>query len=63
MTTEDGMYAIKKFLIQSEEQRVLVKQEIEVSKLFDHPNLLHLLDSDVISVKVRYERFHLFLFT
>lgn len=51
--TEDGLYALKKVLIQSEEQLELVNQEIEVSKLFNHPNLLHLLDSDIIPVKVR----------
>jgi len=57
MTTEDGMYAIKKVLIQSEEQLESVNEEIEVSQLFDHPNLLRLLDSDIIPVKVRYQRF------
>jgi hypothetical protein len=32
--TEDGMYALKKVLIQSEEQLELVRQEIQVSPLF-----------------------------
>lgn len=47
------MYALKKVLIQSEEQLELVRQEIQVSSLFKHPNLIRLLESSIISVKVR----------
>jgi hypothetical protein len=47
--TEDGMYALKKVLIQSDEQLEFVNKEIEVSSLFDHPILEH----SIISVKVR----------
>ena len=50
---EDGMYALKKVLIQSEEQLDLVKQEIQASSLFKHPNLIRLLESSIINVKVR----------
>ncbi|GJN34133.1 hypothetical protein PR202_gb22775 [Eleusine coracana subsp. coracana] len=49
--SEDGTYAIKKVLIQSKEQLDLVKEEIRVSSLFSHPNLLPLLDHAVIAVK------------
>ncbi|CAN6446762.1 unnamed protein product [Victoria cruziana] len=45
------MYAMKKVLIQSEEQLEMVKQEIRVSSLFSHPNLLPLLDHATIAVK------------
>ena len=51
--TEDGMYALKKVLIQSDEQLEFVNKEIEVSSLFDHPNLIRLLEHSIISVKVR----------
>ncbi|TVU09350.1 hypothetical protein EJB05_42820, partial [Eragrostis curvula] len=50
--SEDGTYAMKKVLIQSKEQLDLVKEEIRVSSLFNHPNLLPLLDHAVIAVKV-----------
>lgn len=50
----DGSYAIKKVLVQSEEQAEMVRQEIEVSTLFNHPNVLRLLDSDIIPLKVRF---------
>lgn len=43
---------MKKVIIQTEEQLELVKQEIRVSSLFNHPNLLPLLDHAVIPVKV-----------
>uniref|UniRef100_A0A0D6R7P7 non-specific serine/threonine protein kinase n=1 Tax=Araucaria cunninghamii TaxID=56994 RepID=A0A0D6R7P7_ARACU len=49
--SEDGIYALKKVLIQTEEQLQLVKQEIHVSSLFNHPNLLPLLDHSIIAVK------------
>ena len=47
------MYALKKVLIQSEELLELVRQEIYVSSLFKHPNLIRLMESSIISVKVR----------
>lgn len=49
---EDGTYAIKKVLIQNNEQLELVREEIRVSSLFSHPNLLPLLDHAIIAVKV-----------
>ncbi|KAJ0984413.1 hypothetical protein J5N97_002769 [Dioscorea zingiberensis] len=49
--SDDGIYAMKKVLIQSEEQLELVRQEISVSSLFSHPNLLPLLDHEIIAVK------------
>ncbi|KAG8049552.1 hypothetical protein GUJ93_ZPchr0009g1890 [Zizania palustris] len=49
--SEDGTYAMKKVLIQSKEQLDLVKEEIRVSSLFNHPSLLPLLDHAIISVK------------
>lgn len=48
-------FALKKVLIQTEEQVELVKQEIHASSLFDHPNLLPLLDYAIITVKVPRE--------
>ncbi|CAN6446759.1 unnamed protein product [Victoria cruziana] len=50
--SDNGMYAMKKVLIQSEEQLEMVKQEIRVSSLFSHPNLLPLLDHATIAVKL-----------
>ncbi|CAN7113884.1 unnamed protein product [Brassica rapa subsp. narinosa] len=47
----DGTYAMKKILIQNKEQLELVREEIRVSSLFNHPNLLPLLDHAIISVK------------
>ncbi|CAN1296985.1 Serine/threonine-protein kinase 16 [Linum perenne] len=52
VTAEDGNYAMKKVLIQNKEQLELVREEIRVSSLFNHPNLLPLLDHAIISVKV-----------
>lgn len=43
---------MKKVLIQNSEQLELVKEEIRVSSLFTHPNLLPLLDHAIIAVKV-----------
>jgi serine/threonine kinase 16 len=43
---------MKKVLIQSKEQLDLVNEEICVSTLLNHPNLLPLLDHAVIAVKV-----------
>ena len=45
---------MKKVLIQSKEQLDLVKEEIRVSSLFNHPNLLPLLDHAIIAVKVMF---------
>ncbi|KAK2983314.1 hypothetical protein RJ640_001058 [Escallonia rubra] len=47
----DGTYAMKKVLIQNTEQLELVREEIRVSSLFSHPNLLPLLDHAIIAVK------------
>ncbi|KAL3343054.1 hypothetical protein AABB24_026885 [Solanum stoloniferum] len=49
--SDDGTYAMKKVLIQNSEQLELVKEEIRVSSLFTHPNLLPLLDHAIIAVK------------
>uniref|UniRef100_A0A1D1XVE2 non-specific serine/threonine protein kinase n=1 Tax=Anthurium amnicola TaxID=1678845 RepID=A0A1D1XVE2_9ARAE len=54
--SDDGMYALKKVLIQTEEQLELVRQEIRVSSLFSHPNLLPLLDHAIITIKGGQER-------
>jgi hypothetical protein len=43
---------MKKVLIQNNEQLELVREEIRVSSLFNHSNLLPLLDHAIISVKV-----------
>lgn len=50
--TDDGTYALKKVLIQNNEQLESVREEIRVSYLFNHPNLLPLLDHAIIAVKV-----------
>lgn len=52
VSTDDGTYAMKKVLIQNNEQLELVREEIRVSSLFSHPNLLPLLDHAIIAVKV-----------
>ncbi|KAL1334278.1 hypothetical protein AAHE18_11G165600 [Arachis hypogaea] len=49
--SEDGTYAMKKVLIKSNEQLELVREEIRVASLFNHPNLHPLLDHAIISVK------------
>ncbi|MBA0718381.1 hypothetical protein Golax_006132 [Gossypium laxum] len=49
--SDDGTYAMKKVLIQNNEQLELVREEIRVSSLFSHRNLLPLLDHAIISVK------------
>lgn len=43
---------MKKVLIQNTEQLEMVREEIRVSSLFSHPNLLPLLDHAIIPVKV-----------
>ncbi|CAL5442088.1 unnamed protein product [Camellia sinensis] len=53
--SDDGAYAMKKVLIQNTEQLELVREEIRVSSLFSHPNLLPLLDHAIISVKPTQE--------
>lgn len=52
---DDGTYAMKKVLIQNNEQLQFVKEEIRISSLFNHPNLLPLLDHAIISVKVDHK--------
>lgn len=54
--SEDGLYAMKKVLIQTPEQLQLVKEEIRVSSLFKHRNLLPLLDHAIIAVKGSEEK-------
>ncbi|XP_020571233.1 serine/threonine-protein kinase 16-like [Phalaenopsis equestris] len=49
--SDDSTYTLKKVLIQSPEQLELVREEIRISSLFNHPNLLPLLDHAIISVK------------
>ncbi|KAI4326593.1 hypothetical protein MLD38_031891 [Melastoma candidum] len=56
LLSDDGTYAMKKVLIQNAEQLELVREEIRVSSLFNHPNLLPLLDHAIISVKAMQER-------
>ncbi|KAI5069961.1 hypothetical protein GOP47_0014304 [Adiantum capillus-veneris] len=51
LTSDDGLYALKKVVIQTEEQLELVKKEIQTTSLFNHPNLLPLIDHAIISVK------------
>lgn len=46
---------MKKVLIQNSDQLEVVKEEIRVSSLFSHPNLLPLLDHAIISIKVIIE--------
>ncbi|KAK8686260.1 hypothetical protein V6N13_125287 [Hibiscus sabdariffa] len=53
--SDDGKYAMKKVLIHNNEQLDLVREEIRVSSLFSHPNLLPLLDHAIISVKPTQE--------
>ncbi|KAK5810395.1 hypothetical protein PVK06_025707 [Gossypium arboreum] len=52
---DDGTYAMKKVLIQNNEQLELVREEIRVSSSFSHRNLLPLLDHAIISVKPTQE--------
>nr|GMC50726.1 probable serine/threonine-protein kinase DDB_G0291350 [Ipomoea batatas] len=54
--SDDGTYAMKKVLIQNSEQLELVREEIRVSSLFTHPNLLPLLDHAIINVKAAQEQ-------
>lgn len=54
--SDDGTYAMKKVLIQNSEQLELVREEIRVSSLFSHSNLLPLLDHAIISVKATPEQ-------
>ncbi|KAH7278331.1 hypothetical protein KP509_38G036300 [Ceratopteris richardii] len=51
LISDDGLYALKKVVIQTEEQLELVKKEIYTTNLFNHPNLLPLIDHAIISVK------------
>ena len=59
--SDDGTYAMKKVLIQNTEQLEMVREEIRVSSLFSHPNLLPLLDHAIISVKVISHSDHSYL--
>ncbi|EPS69990.1 hypothetical protein M569_04770 [Genlisea aurea] len=52
----DGTYAMKKILIQNSEQLEMVREEIRVSSLFSHPNLLPLLDHAIIAVKASQDQ-------
>lgn len=61
--TDDGSYALKKVLIQNNEQLELVKEEIRVSSLFSHPNLLPLLDHAIIATKVIVKAYELIKLT
>ncbi|KAL2935480.1 Serine/threonine-protein kinase 16 [Bienertia sinuspersici] len=54
--SDDGTYAMKKVLIQNSDQLELVREEIRVSSLFTHPNLLPLLDHAIIKVKATQEQ-------
>ncbi|GJP79261.1 hypothetical protein CLOP_g9513 [Closterium sp. NIES-67] len=47
----DNTYALKKFLIQTKEQLLLVKAEIDVASKLDHPNLLPLVEHAIVSSK------------
>ncbi|GJX03005.1 probable serine/threonine-protein kinase [Tanacetum coccineum] len=54
--SDDGTYAMKKVLIQSNDQLQLVKEEIRISSLFNHAHLLPLLDHAIISVRGKPEQ-------
>ncbi|KAI5660112.1 hypothetical protein M9H77_28905 [Catharanthus roseus] len=54
--SDDGTYAMKKVLIQNSEQLELVREEIRVSSLFSHPNLLPLIDHAIIAVKATQDQ-------
>ncbi|CAI5525204.1 unnamed protein product, partial [Closterium sp. Naga37s-1] len=47
----DNTYALKKFLIQTKEQLLLVKAEIDVASKLDHPSLLPLVEHAIVSSK------------
>ena len=49
--SDDGTYAMKKVLIQNYEQLELVREEIRVSSVISHSNLLPLLDHAIIAFK------------
>eukprot|EP00850_Spirogloea_muscicola_P018219 SM000164S02281 [mRNA] locus=s164:237246:239577:- [translate_table: standard] len=51
LLADDGMYAVKKVLVQSEEQLALVRAEVAAMRRFAHPNILPLLDHSIIPVK------------
>lgn len=59
---DDGSYAMKKVLIQNNEQLELVREEIRISSLFSHANLLPLLDHAIIRVKVNLSSRLYFIF-
>ncbi|KAL8150609.1 hypothetical protein V2J09_020417 [Rumex salicifolius] len=51
LISDAGTYAMKKVFIQNDEQLELVKEEIRVTSLFTHRNLLPILDHSIIPVK------------
>ncbi|KAM7471199.1 hypothetical protein LguiA_009382 [Lonicera macranthoides] len=53
--SSDGTYAMKKVLIQTNEQLERVMEEVRVTSLFSHSNLLPLLDHAIIAVKASQE--------
>ena len=53
--SDDGTYVMKRVLIQNSEQLELVREEIRVSSLFSHPNLLPFPDHEIIAVKTPQE--------
>ncbi|KAK5847238.1 hypothetical protein PVK06_003542 [Gossypium arboreum] len=55
LPTDDGTYAMKKVLIQNNEQLEFFREDIRVSSSFSHRNLLPLLDHAIISVKPTQE--------
>ncbi|CAH1445821.1 unnamed protein product [Lactuca virosa] len=54
--SEDGTYAMKKVLSQNNDQLELVIEEIHVSSLFSHPDLIPLLDHAIILLKATSEQ-------
>jgi len=49
--SDTGLYTLKKVRVQKEEQLESVNREINIMRLFHHPNLIPLVDSSIISVK------------
>lgn len=47
----DNLYALKKVLVQTTEQRELVEAEIDASSRFHHPNILPLLEHAIVPTK------------
>lgn len=53
--SDDGTCVMKRVLIQNSEQLELVREEVCVSSLFSHPNLLPFPDHEIIAVKTPQE--------